>query len=87
MTKAEKLARVIEEECKLITTAAIVRTFRERDILPWLVEALPHLSLGNRLAFTSCLEGAVIRPRQEIEREELVDKDVLDESIISGLEL
>lgn len=87
MTKAEKLAQGIEQECKLITTAAIVRTFRERDILPWLVQALPYLSLGNRLAFTSVLEGVVIIPRQEMEREELADKDILDESFISGLEL
>lgn len=74
----QQVARVIEENFKYLTTAEVVASYRIADRLPRLVESLQYMTKGNREAIIDCLHGVVPISKQTIEREELVDKDIIE---------
>ena len=74
----QQIAMVIEDSFKLLTTAEVVASYRISGQLPRLVDALQYMSKGNREALIDCLHGVVPTPKQTIEREELVDRDIIE---------
>ena len=74
----KELANKIENEYKLLTTQQKLYTLRKSFSDSYILEALEYCSIGIRSSLTSLMNKHYCGSGAVIEREELVDKDIIE---------
>jgi hypothetical protein len=77
--KAESLVAYLENELNTRTMGEFMQMIRKDDLVRVLELAMPYFAKGNQLALLDVLGNKAIPVREELERQEMVDLDIIQE--------
>jgi len=78
-TKAEAIVAYLEYELNTRTMGEFMQMVRKDDLQKILELAMPYFAKGNQLALLDVIGKKAIPVREELERPEMVDKDIIEE--------